>query len=506
MQDMLQNVTDQLTALVGGYLPNLLGALAILIIGWIVALIASAIVRGVLNRTSLDNRLAEWVTGRKEGFPIERYVSKTVFYLVMLFVLVAFFQALRLEIVTQPLNALLIQLAEFAPRLLGGAALLLVAVVLAGLVRKLVTKGLLAAKLDERLGGDVTEEGRMAVPLSKSLGDALYWLIIFLFLPAILAALALEGLLMPVRDMTDQLLGFLPHLLAGGLILLIGWFVATLIRRIVTNLLAAVGVDGLSERVGLERVMGSMRLSGLIGLIVYVLVLIPVLVSALNALQLDAVTRPASDMLGQILEVIPAIFAAALLLTLAYVVGRLVSTLISNLLAGAGFNNALNRLGLRTAATEGTRTPSAMVGTLILAAIMFFAAIEAAELLGFAQLSQLLSSFLVFAGQVVLGLIVFGVGLWLANLAASAVHSSQTAQAALLAPAARISIIVLAAAMALRQMGLANEIINMAFGLLLGSVAVAVAIAFGIGARDLAGRTVEEWAGRLKNARTRGSE
>jgi hypothetical protein len=141
-----------------------------------------------------------------------------------------------------------------------------------------------------------------------------------------------------------------------------------------------------------------------------------------------------------------------------------------------------------------------MVGTLILAAIMFFAAIEAADLLGFAQLAQLLSGFLVFAGQVILGLIVFGVGLWLANLAASAVQSSQTAQARLLAVAARLSIIVLAAAMALRQMGLANEIINMAFGLLLGSVAVAAAIAFGIGARDLAGRTVEEWAGRLKNS------
>jgi len=47
--------------------------------------------------------------------------------------------------------------------------------------------------------------------------------------------------------------------------------------------------------------------------------------------------------------------------------------------------------------------------------------------------------------------------------------------------------------MALRQMGLANEIVNMAFGLLLGAVAVAVALAFGLGGREVAARGLEEW-------------
>jgi hypothetical protein len=55
-----------------------------------------------------------------------------------------------------------------------------------------------------------------------------------------------------------------------------------------------------------------------------------------------------------------------------------------------------------------------------------------------------------------------------------------------------VSIIVLAGAMALRQMGVANDIINLAFGLLLGAVALAVALAVGLGARDVAGREVEE--------------
>jgi hypothetical protein len=94
---------------------------------------------------------------------------------------------------------------------------------------------------------------------------------------------------------------------------------------------------------------------------------------------------------------------------------------------------------------------------------------------------------------------VFGIGLFLANLAAETVRASQAAQSGLLAVAARISIIILAGAIALRQMGLANEIIELAFGLLLGSVAVAVALAFGLGGRDIAAMQIESWRNSLKS-------
>jgi hypothetical protein len=124
---------------------------------------------------------------------------------------------------------------------------------------------------------------------------------------------------------------------------------------------------------------------------------------------------------------------------------------------------------------------------------MLFATIEAVRLLRFDVLAGLLAEFMVFAGHVVLGLIIFGVGLFLANLAATTIETGANAQARALALAARVSITVLAAAIALRQMGLANEIITLAFGLLLGAIAVAVAIAFGIGSREIAGEAVRRW-------------
>jgi len=491
----MQAILSQITQLVGAYIPNLLGALLILIIGWLVALIVSAIVRSALRRTALGERLARLIVGEESAKTVEaeQWIGKAVYYLIMLFVLIAFFQVLGLTLITEPLNRLLSQVFQYAPQLLGAGLLLLLAWIVASALRSIISRVLAAAKLDERLGGEAGLEEGERVPLTKSLADAVYWLVFLLFLPAVLSALNLQGLLQPVQGMIDKVLGYIPNLFAAGLILAIGWLLARIVQRVVTNLLAAIGADRLSDQVGLASVLGKQRLSGLLGLVVYVLILIPVLIAALNALALEAITQPASNMLNTILGAFPDIFAASLVVIIAYVVGRVLAGLIANLLAGVGFNTILARLGLGQEPAEGERTPSEIVGYLVLVAIMLFATIEATRLLGFTSLAELVSEFTVFAGQVILGLIIFAIGLYLANLAAKTVQASGAAQAGLLALAARVSILVLAGAMALRQMGLANEIINLAFGLLLGAIAVAAALAFGLGGREIAGRQLEGW-------------
>ncbi|MBT8395321.1 MAG: mechanosensitive ion channel [Gemmatimonadetes bacterium] len=492
----MQETSAQIWESVGGFLPNLLGALAILIGGWFVARILGAVVRGALKRVKLDNRLSKSLfPGAGEDFQVERAAGKSVFYLVMLFVLVAFFQALGLELITEPLNALLTQLSEFAPRLLGALGLLVVAWLVATVLRRLVAGGLSAARFDERLG-ETTEGPTGDGSLSHTLAEAVYWLVFLLFLPAILGALAVEGLLAPVEGMADQILGFLPNLFGAAVILAVGWFVARLVQRIVSNLLAAAGADSLPERIGWKSAPDAMGLSRLVGILVYVLILVPVVISSLNALQMDAITGPASAMLESILGSIPGLFAGGLVLVIAFVVGKLVSGLIATLLESAGFDGIPTRLGFKEAGLPGGRSLSGLVGSLVLLAIMTFAAIEASNMVGFQALGEIFNQFVFFAGQVVLGLIVFGIGLWLANLAHSAVMASGASQAKLLALAARVSILVLAGAMGLRQMGVGEQIIELAFGLLLGAIAVAVALAFGLGARDVAGDQVRSWFGR----------
>ena len=505
MRDIINKIIDPVTNLVGGHLPSIGAAIIILIIGWFVALIISKIVRGIFRRTNLDNKLAEWLGGKEKGktINIASGVSKGIFYLIMTFVLVAFFQTLGITQITEPLNKFLNKLFEYAPKLLGACGLCLVAWVVATVLKAIVLKLLAATNIDERFGGKAAlMEEEKAISLTKSFSDAVYWLVFLFFLPAILSTLDLIGILEPVQGMVDKILGFLPNILSAAIIFVVGWFVARIIQKIVTSLLIAIGTDKLPEKIGLANVFGKQALSGVIGIILYVFILIPVLIASLNALKIEAVAQPASDMLNSILLAIPNIFAACMVLAISYMIGRMAASLVANLLSGVGFNSLFVWLGLRKEPAEGGKSPSSMVGYLVLVVIMFFAVIEAGGLLGFKELSDLISQLTVFVSHITFGLVIFAVGLFLSNFVSKTVKETAVVQAELLALVARIGIIVLVSAIALRQMGLANEIIVLAFGLILGAIALAVAIAIGIGGREIAARELEGWVDAVKTKKS----
>jgi hypothetical protein len=500
MSEFLQQFLQTL----GSYLPVALGAIGILVGGWLLAVISSAIIRGVFKRTRVDDKIAKLIraeedveTGRVE---VARWAGKAVYYLIMLFVVVAFLQALNLTVVAEPINQLLYQVLSYLPLLLGAGALLLVAWIVANALKLVVVRSLRATKLDERLSSQADIGVPEELAISATLGNVTYWLVFLLFLPAVLGALGLQGLLEPVQGMVDEILGYLPNILGAGLILVVGWLASRIVRQIITNLLAGVGVDRFGEQTGIENALGGQRLSMVIGTIVYVLILIPIVISALNALQIEAVTEPASQMLGIILNALPAIFGAFLLVGVAYFVARMVGTFITNVLTGIGFNNVLSLIGLGGEVAEGRRTPSEIVGYLAIVGIMFFAVIEAANLLGFTILAELVSQLLVAVGGVILGLVIFGLGLYLAGLADNVIRDTGGSQAHVLASSARVAIIVFSGAMGLRQMGIAEDIVNMTFGIVLGAIAVAAALAFGLGARDIAARELESWLQSLQGS------
>jgi hypothetical protein len=473
------------------YAPSIIGAIIILIVGWFVAKIISSAVRRGLGRTKLGHRIIGWLGGgdASKGTQVERRIAKGVYYLIMLLVLVAIFQVLNLTIATEPINSLLNTVFKYIPNIVGAGILLLIAWILASVLKIVITKVLSGAQVDERFGESAGIEEEKRVSLSKMLGDVVYWLVFLFFLPAILGALKLEGLLSPVQSMIDKALAFVPNLFIALIILLVGWFVARVVRMIVTNLLTAAGVDGVSEKIGL----GDVKLSAFLGTLLYVLILIPVLIAALNALQIEAITQPTSNMLNVIVTALPNIFAAAIVVVVAYLVGRLVAKLIAALLAGFGFNSIMVKLGVGKEPVEGKKTPSEVAGYVVMIAIILFAVTAALHLLGFVVLTELMASFLVFAGHVILGLIILALGLYLASILSKAVQSSGTPQAGILSMITRVAILLLTSAIALRQMGFANEIVNLAFGLLLGAVALATAIAFGVGGREYAASRLEEW-------------
>ncbi|MGB3534305.1 MAG: mechanosensitive ion channel [Microcoleaceae cyanobacterium] len=514
---------------------DLIVALAILIIGYIIALFVKALVKSLLKKTDVDNKIASWVSGGRTDantLPVEEWIGSTVFWLIFLFAIIGFLERLQLSSASSPLTSLLNQITEFIPRVLAAAALLGIAWIVATLVRALVVRVLDTFGLDRRLnnqvGNDTTSTTSSSTTttsnqfsLSETIGNALYWFIFLLFLLPILDTLSLQGLLTPIQQMLNEVLFMLPNILAAILIGATGWVIAQVVRKIVTNLLSAIGTDQFGNRFGLSQATGTQGLSSIIGTVVYVLILIPIAIAALNALQIDAISVPAIEMLSQVLNIIPQIFAAAVILTVFYVIGRFVSELLTNILSSFGFNKLFYWLGLqstppveRTVYTPSgasepgeptilqpsstSKTPSEIAGIVAFVGIMLFAVVTATDILGLASLTLILEQIIVIAGRVLIGVIVFAVGLYFANLAYKLVYSSGSSTSQLLAQTARIAIIVFVGAMALQMMGIASDIVNLAFGLLLGAIAVAVAISFGLGGRDIAAEEIRNFLSGFK--------
>ncbi len=498
----------------------------ILVFGWIVAHLVAWVVRRVLLKTQVDDRLLELVMGRDAAanIHVERWISRAVFYLVMIFVLVAFFQILGLTTVTVPLNAMLSQILIYLPKLLSAAALLLIAWLVGSLLRRIVTAVLSRANIEQRLAEPAGLETATESGLPQTIGNVVYWLTFLVLLPAILDVLGLQGLLQPVQQMMAKIIGFLPNLFAAALIMLIGWLGARIVQQIITNVLDATGINNFGRRVGLATGLGIESLSGLAGTLSYAVILIFAAIAALESLNFEAISDPASSMLEGVLAAVPSILVAGGILLIGYLVARLVSRIVDDVLRQIGFNTLLQRLGIaevtvaeeqspsiaeatsegdRPSSTVATtfaldRPPSQIAGYVAMVAVLLFSAIEATAQLGFQELAGMFVTLTLLFGKVVLGVVIFGFGLYLASIFGRIASRKGGAYGSILSTIVRVAIVALSLFMALGQMGIANEIITLAFGLILGSAAIAAAIAFGMGGRDLAKKQMEQWTQSLE--------
>lgn len=453
---------------------------------YIVARIVKTILHRILLRSELDNKFTHTV-GLSDNFPIEKVIATTTFWLIMGFGFLTFFEKLNLTSMTQPLNTLLTEIFAFLPKLGAALGLLLVAWVLASLVKKAIEKGSSFAKLDERLNKlEQSEQDNIAV--SKSFARAGYWFIFLLFLPMILGALQIESLVVPLQDMFAKLFSFLPNILSALLIFVIGYFVARLVKQVVSNLLAAAGIDNFNARTGLET-----KFSELIGTIIYTFILLLVIVQSLDALKIAAVSAPAENMIQMIFAAIPGILAATLVIGISYYIGKLVAQLVTDLLTAAGFNKIVANLGLQM---NAERTPSQYAGNLVLIGVILFAILGATELLNFEPLSAIVTAIIAFTVQVILAALILAIGIYVAKKVKTLVADAGMPAAA--STLASVAILFLTIAMALRQLGLAQDIINIAFGLMLGAVAVGAAIAIGLGSKEVAGKEVQAMIEKLK--------
>jgi hypothetical protein len=341
-------------------------------------------------------------------------------------------------------------------------------------------------------------------------------LVVWLFgLIAILNLFDLTEVVAPIQGLLQGVLNALPGILGAALIFFIGLVLARIVRQLVETTLRAAGADTwlrrtpatgttststtagtgtASDTAGARASTPEPPLSRIVGQVVFALILIAVSISALQVLGIEAIADPATEMLQLILNAIPSILAAAVLLGIGYLISRFVAPLLESTLRGMGTDRVLADLTSTDSTTTPSRSPSRVISKIVQVAIVLFFAVAATRVLGFSEVTEILNTVLEVAGGILLGAAIIAVGIFIANLLPRFV-SGQAGQIV------RYATMALFVAIGLRSMGLADSIVNLAFGAVVVGAAVAAAIAFGLGGRDAAARQLERLEARRTESR-----
>jgi hypothetical protein len=384
------------------------------------------------------------------------------------------------------------------PSFIEALLLLLVAFIVAYLVKKLIMNIGKRTKLSRHMGkAGMTEKPEDSLEFFGNLG----FLIVFvLFLPGVFARLGLESISAPITGMLTGLLNFIPNLLGSILILVIGVFIARLVKQLAIGLFERLNVDRFQEKMRSrsgEPVGEEVSLSNILGNIVYILILIPVIIAALQVLNISIISEPALNMLNAIFVMIPNIIAGIILIMLGIFIAKLVADLIYNLLAGMGLNSKVNQM------IDDPRASNINLERIISEAIRYIIililTVEAFNVMNLGILENIGSAILLYLPLVLsAGLILLG-GYVLGMLARSAIHKNFP-DARLLGNIVQYVIVGLAAFMALSELGIADYFINIAFIAIVAAAAVAFAISFGIGGRDFARNMLKKAETKLDDA------
>ena len=215
------------------------------------------------------------------------------------------------------------------------------------------------------------------------------------------------------------------------------------------------------------------------------LILIPVIIAALQILGINSVAEPATIIISQIFSYVPSIFVAAILIVVGYQLAKLLAPVVESLLLSVGLEKATEKLFSTADSRTSKYSVSELFGQIVRWLIMIIFFIEAVNLLNLAILSNIGNSILQYLPLVVSAIIIMGGGIILASWVERLItkHSPKQKTVALII---KILIIVLAVFMTLSQLGFAQDIVNLAFVILMAGAAVAFAIAFGLGGRNFA--------------------
>ena len=389
-----------------------------------------------------------------------------------------------MEYITQTLETLSGRLGTVFPKILGALLILILGMWIAGMIRRISFKALKRSQLDERFSAD----GK-STALSTLISKLLYYLLVIFVLMTVLNMLGITTALDPLKNMLSKVSDFIPNLIAAGIIGYVGYILANVVSE-AAGMLSS-WIEKWSEKYGLFR---GIDLSNIIKKLIFIIIFIPMILIALDTLDIRTISEPAKAMITTLFESIPNIIAAVVILIVFFIIAKLVAQIIADLSGNLNIDKYSDMSGVNKIFGQGYSL-SKLVSNLAYFFIMFFGIVTAVEKLEFRGLSEVLNEVLSLSGHILFGAIILIIGNQISRWVSDYFTQSDSPA---LAAITRFATLGLFLAISLRFMNIADDIVNLAFGLTLGAVAVAFALSFGLGGREAAGRQMEKFFDRFK--------
>ncbi|TVZ54785.1 putative transporter (transmembrane protein) [Lutibacter sp. Hel_I_33_5] len=354
----------------------------------------------------------------------------------------------------------------------------------------IIILGWFIANLFKRLTRKLANKSGLNKTLSSSklnlgelLGKLIYFLVmIFAFILA-LEKLGMTSVLEPVKNLLNGFTSFIPNIVGAGLVGYIGYMLATIVSELV-------GLSGetIQKFAPKLRLPENINLVTILKKVVFIFIFIPLLIAALNILSISSVSEPATDMLQSFFEAIPKILVATIIMIVFVVGGKFLSGFIKDLLDSLNLNEVIKSANLSS--FVGKANVEKLIANIVYAFIILFGLMTAIDKLEFSKLSEIMNTVVNLSGNILFGLIILAIGNWVATIAAN--NFMKSGDNKFVASIIKIAIIAVFLAIGLQRMGIADDIINLAFGITLGAVALTVVLSFGLGGRAAAGKQMEK--------------
>lgn len=336
--------------------------------------------------------------------------------------------------------------------------------------------------------------------IGKSLSKAVFWVLWLVFILIALSGFeklsGVGGPLEPLENMLRNVFDYLDNLIGAALLLVVGFVVARVGKEAATSTLEAVHVDALANKLSMgdEDAPRSNNIARALGGLVFAFVILFFGAAAVDTLDIPSISGPISGMLELILDYIPKILGASVILAIFMYVGRWVSRLAENTLPSLGFDSSLNAIGGLDGESQSGAKPSKIVGLIAFVGIALLGLTAAFNALGIDQLTNVFQELLSFGGSITMGMIIIVAGFFIANFVS---RLAEQTSGELAGRIVKYVTIVLVTFMGLSQMGIGEEIVNTAFKYGLGAAAFAAgvggALAFGLGGREWAKAKLGAW-------------